>query len=215
MNRVARKYLKNESAVVGVLTPHPSGKAVSLQGSRDTESFSPEQAKPVPVPDWAAKSTRLPALPVSRIHPSVFTLSNGLRLIVQPESISGTVCVYGRVKNTPELQEPVGQEGVTEVLEGLFSYGTTTYDRLAFQKELDEIAADLEVGRVLSLQVLSDHFDRGVELLADNLLHPALPPRSFQIVRRETAAQREVKAAFDKWIRPRDFVQVTLGPAPH
>ncbi len=92
------------------------------------------------------------------------------------------------MKNTPALQEPPGREGITDVLEGLFSYGTTTHDRLSFQKELDTIAADLEVGRDFSLQVLSDHFDRGVELLAEDLLHPALPPPAFQIVRKETAA---------------------------
>jgi zinc protease len=188
VNRVAREYLKNQTAVVGVLTPQESGKPVPSKGFRGTESFIPEQIKAVSLPQWARKTVQLPPAPVSGIHPSETTLSNGLRLIIQPENISNTVSVYGRIKNTPELQEPAGQEGITEVLEGLFSYGTTTHDRLSFQKEVDDIAADLKVGSSFSLRVLSDHFERGVELLADNLLHPGLPLRAFTIVREETAA---------------------------
>jgi zinc protease len=188
VNRVARAYLKNQTAVVGLLTPQESGKPVPSKGFRGTESFIPEQIEAVSVPEWARKTVQLPAAPVSRIHPSETVLSNGLRLIIQPETISNTVSVYGRVKNTPELQEPAGQEGITEVLEGLFSYGTTTRDRLSFQKEVDDIAADLEVGRSFSLRVLSDHFERGIELLADNLLHPGMPLHAFTIVRQETAA---------------------------
>lgn len=188
VNRVARLYLKNGSAVVGVLVPHDSGKPVLSKGFQGKESFGPKQTRAVALPPWAEKAAALPALPVTRVHPTVMTLKNGLRLIIQPETISNTVSLYGRVKNTPELQEPIGQDGITDVLEGLFAYGTTRYDRLNFQKEVDDIAADLEVGTGFSLQVLSSHFDRGVELLAENLLHPALPPRAFKIVRRETAA---------------------------
>jgi zinc protease len=189
VNRVARTCLQNESAVVGVLIPHESGKPVSSKGYQGKESFGPKQTKPVALPLWAGKATKLPSIPSSKVHPTVITLKNALRLIIQPETISNTVSLYGRVKNTPELQEPAGQDGITDVLEGLFSYGTTSHDRLSFQKEVDDIAADLEVGRSFSLQVLTKHFDRGVELLADNLLSPALPEPAFKVVREETAAQ--------------------------
>jgi zinc protease len=189
VNRVALQYLKNRSAIVGLLTPHESGRPVPSRGFQGTESFGPKQTEAAALPTWARKAATVSSVPASKVHPHVFTLKNGLRLIIQPETISNTVSLYGRVKNTPELQEPKGQEGITDVLEGLFSYGTTTHDRLSFQKEVDDIAADLEVGRSFSLQVLSKHFDRGVELLSDNLLHPALPPRAFSIVRKETAAR--------------------------
>jgi zinc protease len=109
-------------------------------------------------------------------------------LIVQPESISDTVSVYGHVKNNPYLQIPHGKEGIDEILNGLYDYGTMTLDRKAYQKALDEIAADVSAGTDFSLQVLTDHFDRGVQLLADNLLHPALPDTAFKIVRGQVKA---------------------------
>ena len=109
------------------------------------------------------------------------------KLIVQPESVSNSVIVYGQIKNEPDLQAPPGQEGVDQVLDQLFSYGTTTLDRLAFQKALDEIAAEASAGTSFELKVLSEHFDRGVQLLADNELRPALPEEAFKIVRTQVA----------------------------
>ena len=99
--------------------------------------------------------------------------------------MSATVTVLGQIKNKPELEEPAGKEGVAEILESLFSYGTTSLDRLAFQKAQDDIGATVSVGTGFALRVLSDHFDRGMELLADNLLHPALPASAFEIVKQE------------------------------
>jgi zinc protease len=122
------------------------------------------------------------------VNPSVITLSNGLKLIVQPENVSRTVSVYGHIRNHPDMTEPRGQEGVDQVLEALFSYGTASLDRLAFQKALDDIGAVESAGSDFSLQVLSDHFDAGVRLLADNMLQPALPEKAFRIVRQQVAA---------------------------
>ena len=38
------------------------------------------------------------------------------------------------------------------------------------------------------------------------------PLRAARFYQQITAAQ--IQSAFDKWIRPEDFVQVTLGPTP-
>jgi zinc protease len=186
VNRVAKKYLVNETATVGILTPAPSGKPVAVKGFRGKESFAPKQAENVSLPEWAKKATELPSMQASRINPTDMKLSNGLRLIVQQVAISPTVGVCGEVKHNSDLETPKGQEGVDDVLDSLFSYGTTTLDRLAFQKALDDIGAEASVGASFSLQVLDQDFDRGVQLLADNLLNPALPESAFKIVKQET-----------------------------
>jgi len=46
----------------------------------------------------------------------------------------------------------------------------------------------VSTGTDFSLQVLSAHFERGLQLLADNQLHPALPEKAFHIVRTQLAA---------------------------
>ena len=93
----------------------------------------------------------------------------------------------GTVENNADLQTPKGKEGVSEILDGLYSYGTQTLDRLAFQKALDDIAANETAGYDFSLQVLKENFSRGVELLADNELHPALPAEAFAVVKDQTS----------------------------
>ena len=70
----------------------------------------------------------------------------------------------------------------------MFSYGTKSLDRLAFQKALDDIAAEESAGFEFSLEVLKPDFSRGVQLLADNELNPrALPNEAFQVIKPQTA----------------------------
>jgi zinc protease len=188
VDRVARQYLDLDKAVVGILTPEASGKPVVHKGFGGPESFQMQPTKQVTLPEWASKPLKRLAIPPSTVHPVVSTLPNGIKLIVQPESVSDTVCVYGHIKNKPDLQAPPGQEGADEVLDQLFFYGTMNLDRLAFQKALDDIAAQAAAGTTFALKVLSEHFERGVQLLADNELHPALPDQAFKIVRTQVAA---------------------------
>ena len=185
VSRVAREYLLNDRAVTAVLTPRASGKPVASKGYGGGESFAPSQAAAVLLPAWARSAQGLPNVPASRVKPVVSLLSNGIRLIVQPERISPTVTVVGRVKSDDRLQEPAGKEGVSSLLESLFSYGTRSLDRLSFLKAQDDIGAEISAGASFSLRVLSDRFDRGVALLAENLLRPALPEAAFAVVREQ------------------------------
>jgi zinc protease len=139
-----------------------------------------------PLPAWAQKVNQL-SVPVSNVHPQITTLSNGLKLIVQPETVSDTVSVFGHVRNNSGLESSKGKEGVNEVLDELLSCGTVSLDRVAFQRALDNIGANERAGTDFSLEVLANDFDRGVALLAENELHPALPASGFKIVQRQLA----------------------------
>jgi len=188
VNRVAKKYLQFDHAISAVLTPQPSGKAISSKSFGGQENFASSKNANVALPDWAKKLTdKLPA-PVSTLSPFSTNLPNGLRLIVQPQTVSDTISVYGRVKNNPRVQMPAGKDGVDRGLDELFSYGTATLDRLAFQKALDDIGANESAGAAFSLQVLPEHFDRGLQLLADNELSPALPEADFKTIQPQLAA---------------------------
>ncbi|HTF91620.1 MAG TPA: pitrilysin family protein [Verrucomicrobiae bacterium] len=213
VNRVAKKYLLNDSAVVVVMTPRDSGEASAGSGSRSgSESFAPSQTKPVPLPSWAKKDLAPLTVPTSSVNPTVTLLPNGLRLIVQPETISDTVSIYGRVKNRAELQVPPGKEGADQILDDLLSYGSTKLDRIAFQQALDEIGAKQQAGTDFSLEVLPEHFDRGADLLADNLLHPALPEAAFKAVQERTRQALAGQLQSPIYLSRRAFLKV-LYPA--
>ncbi|MGC2424800.1 MAG: pitrilysin family protein [Nitrospirota bacterium] len=191
VNRVAARYLQMGASVEAVLTPEVSGKPVSSKGFGGEEKTTVTPSIHITLPGWAAKALARLSVPHSSLHPVVSTLPNGLRLIVQPESISNTISIYGRVKNNAKMQTPKGQDGADSLLDQLFSYGSTSLDRIQFQKALDDIGATESAGADFSLKVLPDHFNRGVELLADNELHPALPQNAFNILRTQTAASLE------------------------
>jgi len=189
VERVARRYLNFNHAISAVLQPQSSGKPILSHGFGGKESFAPKEVKSVKLPEWTKPYFARLAVPESTVKPVVTVLPNGLKLIVQRETISNTVSVYGHIDNKPDVEQPNGQEGVNDVLEQLFSYGTETLDRIAFQRALDQIGADESAGTDFSLQVLKANFARGVQLLADNELHPAFPNQAFKVVQSQTAAE--------------------------
>jgi zinc protease len=187
VNRVAAEYLQPDHAILSVLTPEESGKPISQKSYGGQESFAPSEVKPVALPQWAAAALAKLSIPPMPVHPVASKLANGIRLIAVQEHVSQTISVYGGIRTNPDVQQPESQQGVADILGQLFDYGTTTLDRLAYQKALDDIAAHESGGTSFSLQVLPEHFDRGVQLLADNELHPAMPEEAFKIVQAQTA----------------------------
>jgi zinc protease len=188
VNRVAHRYLDLRHVIVGILTPSSSAKPVSTKGFGGTESFATSHVKDVKLPKWATDDLARLSLPESLVKPEVTTLPNGIKLIVQPESVSDTVSVIGGIKHNAAMQVPTGKEGVDAVLDRLFSFGTTHLDRIAFQKALDDIAVEEDAGPNFYVQSLTDKFDRAVELLADNELNPALPKEAFAVIKDQVAA---------------------------
>jgi len=211
VDKVAHLYVDLDRAVTAVLTPQPSGAPVASKGFGGEESFAPSKTEGVTLPDWAATALSRLSVPPSTVDPVVSTLPNGLRLIVQPETVSDTVSVYGEIKHQEDLETPQGQEGVADVLDGLFEYGTTSLDRIAFQKALDDIGASESAGVQFSIQATADHFDRAVQLLADNELNPALPPRAFQVVQMQTARSVAGRNQSPGYLAQR---AITLGLVP-
>ncbi len=192
VNRVARRYLTEANSITATLVPVPTGQPVAARGYGGAEQVTTAPAEPVQLPAWAQKGlARLEEAPadgpVTDVRVTDVTLPNGLRLIVKTDPISPTVSLFGAVEHDDDTQTPAGKEGVADLLRGLFGYGTTTRDRLAFQKALDDIAADETAGYSFSLGVLKEDFSRGVELLADNELHPALPEGVFDVFKQRTS----------------------------
>jgi len=185
--RVARQFLDPDHAITAILTPRDAAAPATDAGFEGKEAFTRPPERPVALPDWAAAALTSfePGEPMKPAHISV--LPNGLRLIVHPVRVGGTVSVFGRVRTVASLQEPASQEGVASLTERMFGHGTERLDRLAFRKALDEIAAVERAGSQFSLRVLAPHFARGMELLAEHQLHPVFPPEAFTVARIQLA----------------------------
>jgi zinc protease len=213
VNRVARLYLDLDHAITGVMLPRGSGQPVAAHGGfGGQESISLGEAHPTALPDWAHKALERLEVPPSTLRPQVSKLANGLTLIVQPEDVSDTVSVYGHIRNRPEVEEPTGQEGVAQVLDRLLSYGSERLDRVAFQQALDAIGAREQAGTDFVVQALAEHFDRAVELLADNELHPALPPAAMEVIRGQVASGVAARNASPGWLSQRSLRSALFPP---
>jgi zinc protease len=186
VNRVARRYLDVDHAVIGALTPSPnaslSAPPAPAGGNRENPLGKPTAV--TQLPDWGSALVRDASVPNESIAPQETKLDNGITLIVQPESISDSVFVYGDVKTTPPLQEPRGKDGISRILEGIFEYGTQSLDRTAFQRAQDAIDSSIEGGTDFGVQTTSQNFDRAVALTAQNELQPRLDEDDFEIARR-------------------------------
>jgi zinc protease len=191
VNRVAEKYLVANTEISADLTPKPSGATVPADAFGATESFSPKAAKPVTPPAWAADVVNSTDVAPSTLRPVDFTLANGLRVIVQPEPGSGSVIVRGEVRNDPDIEAPLGKEGVSLVLDQLITAGPANESTYDFFTDIGQIGADETAGSSFSLQVPAANFDRGMMLLADNELRPSLPATRFALIR--TAVADRVK----------------------
>ena len=180
VNATAARILDFDHAIT--LEMSPSAGTQPGQGGEGfgaPESFSSTPRAPVELPDWAKSAlARLPH-PVPLFAPTVFTLPNGLRLIVQPLASTGAVSLYGRVHTDEGLQAPTGKEGVADMLDTLLAWGPRGMDRSAFESAMDAIGADYGTGTSFSLDTLPQYFDTGVELLSRDLLDPALPADAF------------------------------------
>jgi len=187
VNRIAKEFLTDANSITAALKSVPGGEAVSAKGFGETEQLTSRPTKPVKLPEWASSRLMALELPPTVPQPVETVLRNGIRLIGRQVTITPTITVRGSVRHNSETEVPRGKDGVSEVLDELFSYGTKTLDRIAFHKALDEIAADESAGYDFSLEVGKEDFLRGMQLLADNEMNPALPAEAFNITQRQLA----------------------------
>jgi zinc protease len=191
VNRVAKKYLDVNHAVIGALTPSvgASQSAAAAPAGLGRENPLGKEPTVTHLPAWGNALVHDVAVPNTGLAPVQTKLANGITLIVQPEAISDTVFVYGTVKNMPVLEEPLGQDGISRVVEGIYPYGTLTQDRESFQRSLDTIDTSLDGGSSFGMQTTTRSFDRAVTLLAQNELQPRLDQATFDIVKRRAVDQ--------------------------
>jgi zinc protease len=189
VNRVAKAYLDNTTAITSLMEAGNSGGTVvvSKKLKRKKESFKPKTVNPVELPTWAQQVAHPPAVPCKIPIAADIRLANGLRLIVRTTGNSKIVTLYGHIENTPELQTPKGKEGVADILDELILHGTAGLSRLQYQTALDAIGATAVPGTDFSLVVMEKHFSDGVSLLADAILHPALSNQAFKEIKQQMA----------------------------
>ena len=174
VNRVLRTYVDNDNAVGRRSRSRrirPGAAAAAAAGRRQFDTAERASAAPHVGAERARQFERARAT----LHPIEPTLPNGIHLIVLPRRLHERVFCAAQSRTIRRFKSrPARTASPTST--ALLPYGTTTYGRLAYQAELDKIAANVTPGTDFSAQVLAPDFDRGVQLLADDELHPRFAP---------------------------------------
>jgi zinc protease len=186
VDRVARTYLIPANEVIGILTPSSAGTSVTAKKAGGDPNIVVPPSRPVQLPSWADDA--LEQLHVPETHSSISdsVLPNGIRLITKTDATSPTVLLRGSVKRTVQLQTDIKLASASTLLEGLYDGGTGKMRHAAFEEALEDISADETAGYTFSLEVLKSDFARGVQLLAEHELDPALRLRDLSRVKRQT-----------------------------
>ena len=188
VDRVLRTYMDPKDELDVLMVPKAGASVARTDSGSTAENVQYSPDKEEPLPSWASSYFNAPLrIPQTDFAVRTFHLKNGLTLTVRRESFSPTVVLMGYIENSPELFEPRGKDGVSQVAEALLPWGTTTYGRTQYQAQADAIAANIGLGTTFKATVQAKNFDRAVQLLADGMLHPAFPQQAFSVVQNNTA----------------------------
>lgn len=188
VNRVLRTYIQPSHEIAMLLQPKNVHAVARPDANALAENVQITPDREEPLPEWAVPYFSAPLkAPAGDGAVATFRLKNGIRLTVRNEALSPTIFLDGSIRTSPELYEPAHREGVARITEALLGWGTQTYDRKAFQAQLDATAAGASLGTAFSLRSQSKNFDTAMQLLADGMLHPAFPQQGFDVVKNDVA----------------------------
>ncbi len=182
IRQMARRYLTPQNLTVSLLLKPSERRDLTEPGLRlFLENTGREMeaafAAGTPEPDGRARKV---------------ILENGIRLIVKEDRTVPTVSV--------KIAFPGGQRYETEQTSGVFNFIAAMLDRGTARRNAEEIATEVEdlagslrgfSGRNsfgAELSILSRHFSKGMQLLADIVLHPDFDPTEMEKVRRDIVA---------------------------
>ncbi|MCF6226355.1 MAG: insulinase family protein [Xanthomonadales bacterium] len=227
VTRVFNQYIAGKPAVV--LSIVPNGKteiAAALQNHQTKDRHIPDsfgdEGKALalrPATDNFDRSKT----PTPGINPSVelptitdFSLSNNIRVLSVPNTETPTITVRA-VFDVGSRDEAAGKAGLTSLTTTLMGEATENYTAAEFSEELERIGASINVRQgtyqtTVTLNTLSKHLDKAMELMLERTLRPAFTETDFERLKSQTIegliAARKVPAGLAR----RAVSAVLYGP---
>ncbi len=195
VQRWARKYLTPENSVVAWTVPKKKGSLRRTLGERRCARE-------------AGGALRLPQ--VER-----WTLPNGLTVLFQRSTSVPVVTLRARI-HADERSEPEEKAGLVHLVGAALAGGTATRTEEQLLDAIEGVGGRLETeDEGVTVQVLSRHFDRGAEVLADLLANASFPSEAVDRARKEVLGEITF-AEEDPDSMARDaFREAVYGPHPY
>jgi zinc protease len=158
---------------------------------------APEPSRPVAGP---APALHLPRIVTRR-------LSNGVTVAVLENHNLPLVSVTLELQ-APALLDPAGKEGVGRLTAAMMSEGTTTLSADALAN------AEADLGSTVSAVgffTITENVDRSLELMADQLLHPAFPQPALVRIKANSVARLQRLRSDAQYLAGRVFANAVYG----
>lgn len=208
----ARTYLAKPN-VVGHLTPDSRPSAGSQKTSAGaSDNFSGRALSgPVVEPPAIRSAIRKPTTARSKLAPVQFTLSNGLRVIVQEKHDRPTVYIGGTIASSPAFIPP-GKEGIERLADAMADFGSEHYDFTQLRKVTDDIGASVSLGQTFSAHGFARDFETLLGVLADSEEHPAFPARWLALQQSQIANSINSENSISGVLIDRAYLARLLSP---
>ncbi|WP_026082429.1 M16 family metallopeptidase [Mastigocladopsis repens] len=220
VQRVAKKYLKPEARTVGFFKPtrvNAKGNGDKTNFRHNTENFAlgtsvttQEVAKYLP-PVMAS-------VPTTHLLPEQFTLSNGLRVLLVPDTSTPTVTLSGYIKAGQEF-ETEDKAGLASVVAENLMNGTKTKDVLTVAKTLEDRGASLEFetyreGVRIEGDSMAADLPVLIQTLADVVKNATFPKKELELTRQQALTGLKQELDDPSEVAERTFVQ-SVYPKNH
>jgi zinc protease len=149
--------------------------SLSALGADDVDRTKPPAPKPAP-------KVMLPEIQKA-------TLANGLKVWLVEQHELPTVAM-NLIINAGSDHDPLTQPGLASITADVLDEGTTTRSSLQISEEIESIGASFATssgwdGSFMTLNTLTKHLGKGLEIFADVLTNPTFPEKEFERLRKQ------------------------------
>lgn len=147
------------------------------------------------------------------------TLDNGLELIII-EHHELPVVAFRLVLKSGSACDPKDKSGLANLTAGLLRKGTQTRTATQIAEEIDFVGGSLGAGSGLdatyaTCQLLTKHFDVGLELLHDVVLNPTFKEDEIERLRKQTLASMKQQKDDPGTVAEKKFREFLFGGHPY
>ncbi|MCK6556629.1 insulinase family protein [Candidatus Binatia bacterium] len=167
----------------------------------------------------AAALFRTTASAAPRVEAQRRVLPNGAVLLVS-EQRNLPIVIVQLLLDAGARRDPAGKAGLADLTADLLTEGTAQRSAAQISETTDFLGARLGAGAdtdyaLVTLSVLADHLEEGLNLLADILLQPSFP--EAEVGRRREATLAGLKASEDNpgYVAQREFVRTVFPDQPY
>lgn len=174
-----------------------------------TEQDDFRRHAPAPLP---SSEIRIPT-PYQRV------LGNGLTLVIVEDRRLPLVS-YRLAFRTGDAHDPPEVPGLTDMMAGLLTEGTTTRNSRQIAEEVERMGATLHAGAgsdftTLSASALSVFGDKILELMADVTLNPSFPENEVELTRQNTKESLKQQRAQPSFLASEMVSRIMFGEHPY